>query len=208
MTRKIKKINELFDNEDLYSHDEIRFITGELKNKISNMIKNGEIHDFKDIPDLGLMFKQVITSFPFLTQAIGRAILPEGMTFIFTDAPFSDNAFVVQLEGGEGLYNVRYGEVIEGEEHSHQKLGLNRKQLVEYIGKEVYPKFKDAVEDFKEQQGIDILHTDPTTYTSDPIFKDLKRPNFDPQFNSVVYNFDEYYEKLEESKQQDKDSQE
>jgi hypothetical protein len=191
--RKIKKINELFDDEhQKWSQDEIRALSGKVKDEVVKMIKKGEIYDFKDIPELGRLLKQTLTSYPFLSQAVGRAITPDGIAFIFTDSPFSNNAFIVQFEGEDGMYSVKYGEVMDGVEHSEQKLGLSKEQMLDYIGKEVYPKFKEAVEDFKEQQGVDILHPDPTKNTDDPIFKDLQRPNFDPQFNSIVHNFDDF----------------
>src|SRR6056297_2288144 len=102
MAKNIKKLHELFDNEDLHSKDEVRFITGELRDEVEKIIKKGEIHDFKDVPEIAKMMKQLSINFPFLTNAMGVGLGPlnSSVVYVFSDTPSLNNSFVIEISLG------------------------------------------------------------------------------------------------------------
>jgi len=180
--RKIKKINELFDDEELYSKSEVPYLTGEVISDLKDKIRNGEIIDFKSIPKMARIVKQLHMSFPFVQHSTGMGSNDKGdsISFAFTDGEDFDNGFIFNIVIKDNdKYDLIHGVIEDGEEYAKVEKNLDYKTLFNMMKSTIYPNFKKSIERFKEE-GIEILM--PGEEIS----------NFSPDFNSVIYTFEEF----------------
>lgn len=182
MSKHIKKLNELFDSEDLYAKSEIDYLTGNTLDDIKSKLKNGEIDGFEDSPELVKLSKQLSLNFPFIKYSAAIALHrnEKGIAYVFTNGKEMIDGFVFSVECLENdKYDVIHGIFMEGEEYSKREESLDFDTMMNTITTIVYSNLKKAIEEFKEN-GINIIKSGEEI------------SNFNPMFNSVIYSFDEY----------------
>jgi len=181
--KKILNIKEYFDTIEDYQENEIPYITGEIKDDLIKVIDKG-IDTFDKAPDMLKVYKQITLNNVFLHEGINIAD-DDNITIIFKDdkADTADNVFFINIiNKGLDKYETAYGIALDGKEYAIEAGVLNLQELDKAISGKIYDKFKEDVEAFKERD-INIFN------------KPLKNANFRLDFNSVIYNYDEYLDK-------------
>lgn len=178
--KKVKKFNEMFDSEDLYSKGELDYISGDIKQDIKDKISNDEIIIFDEIPKMHKLLKSLVYNFPFILNATMIGGKKDETSILVEFSSDNKNGFMFEVSiNNDDTYNIEHGIIEDEQLISRDEKRLTRLEMIRFIEKDIYPNFKKVVDNFKSQN-INIL--EPGT--------DID--NFRPEFNSVFHSYDDY----------------